>query len=72
MAGHIVLFISGMSISVRMSLRSVLHLAQLERRAGKQGVTGSIPGLDTYFHFDFFAYFPLLIVLRALCSKRSI
>ena len=31
-----------------------------ERHAGKQGVACSIPGVGIYFHFEFFAYFPLL------------
>ena len=38
---------------------SPVHIAKwLERRVGKQGVAGSITGGSTYFHFDFFAYFP--------------
>ena len=33
---------------------------KLERHAGKQEVAGSIPDGGIYFHFEFFAYFPLL------------
>ena len=32
----------------------------LERHAGKKGVAGLIPGESTYFHYEFFAYFPSL------------
>ena len=38
----------------------------LEWRARKQGVHGSNPLGGTYFHFEFFAYFPLLTILRSL------
>ena len=35
-----------------------------ERDAGKRRVAGSIPGGGIYFHFEFFAYFPLLSARR--------
>ena len=31
---------------------------------GKQGVAGAIPGGDTLFHFDIFAYLPWLTARR--------
>ena len=33
----------------------------LKRHAGKQGVAGSIPGGGIKYHFEFFAYIPLMI-----------
>ena len=40
---------------------STVYIAELlERHAGKQGVAGLIPVRGIYFHFEIFAYFPLL------------
>ena len=37
----------------------------LEGHAGKRGVAGSITGGGIYFHFEFFAWFPLLTARRS-------
>ena len=36
----------------------------LEGHAGKQGVAGSIPGGGIYYHFEFFAYIPVITARR--------
>ena len=36
----------------------------LERHVGKQGVAGSTPGGNMYFHFEVFAFFPFLTARR--------
>ena len=36
----------------------------LEKHTGKRGVAGSIPGGGIKYHFEFFAYIPLMTARR--------
>ena len=46
-------------------VRATAPIAEsLEGHAGKQGVAGSIPGGGILYHFEFFAYIPLITARR--------
>ena len=57
--------------SVNKYCKSFIHMSStapivewLERHAGKRGVAGSIPGGGISYHFEVFAYIPLMTARR--------